>query len=87
MRGDAFLKLGITPVFGKVVRHSALATKLSRRVWEEKTKMLALKKHGKSLAEEALASEKGSVVPYVFAWFLGVPSSLLFLIFILRGCN
>jgi hypothetical protein len=32
-------------------------------------------------------SEKGSVAPYLLGWFLGVPSSVLFLIFVLRGCH
>jgi hypothetical protein len=31
-------------------------------------------------------SEKG-VIGYGILWFLGVPASLLFLIFLLRGCN
>lgn len=33
------------------------------------------------------ATEQGSVAPYVLGWFLGVPSSLLFMIFLLRGCH
>ena len=31
--------------------------------------------------------EQGSAVPYIFGWFLGVPTSVLFLIFVLRGCH
>jgi hypothetical protein len=30
---------------------------------------------------------RGSVAPYILGWFLGVPGSLLFFIFILRGCH
>ena len=30
--------------------------------------------------------EKGAI-GYIFLWILGVPASLLFLIFLLRGCN
>jgi hypothetical protein len=26
-------------------------------------------------------------IGYILAWLLGVPASLLFLIFLLRGCN
>ena len=33
----------------------------------------------------ALRSERGSVVPYIFGWLLGVPVSILFLIAILRS--
>lgn len=36
---------------------------------------------------EVVHSEQGSVVPYVFGWFLGIPTSVLFLIFVLRGCH
>jgi hypothetical protein len=32
-----------------------------------------------------LANERGSAVPYIFAWFLGVPTSILFLVFMLRA--
>ncbi len=32
-----------------------------------------------------LATERGSMVPYLFGWLLGVPTSILFLIFILRS--
>ncbi len=30
--------------------------------------------------------EKG-VIGYAFLWWLGVPATLLFIIFLLRGCN
>jgi hypothetical protein len=32
-----------------------------------------------------LASERGSALPYLLAWLLGVPTSILFMIFILRS--
>ena len=32
------------------------------------------------------ANVKGSAAPYVLGWFMGVPASVLFLIFVLRGC-
>jgi hypothetical protein len=32
-----------------------------------------------------LTSERGSALPYIFAWFLGVPTSILFLVFMLRA--
>jgi hypothetical protein len=33
-----------------------------------------------------LSSEQGAI-GYIFLWLLGVPASLLFLIFLLRGCT
>jgi uncharacterized protein YjbJ (UPF0337 family) len=33
-----------------------------------------------------LADERGAI-GYIALWFLGVPASVLFLIFLLRGCN
>ena len=35
---------------------------------------------------ERLSQENGAV-GYIFLWLLGVPASVLFLIFLLRGCN
>ena len=32
-----------------------------------------------------LANESGSALPYIFAWFLGVPTSILFLVFMLKA--
>jgi hypothetical protein len=32
-----------------------------------------------------LANEHGSALPYIFAWFLGVPTSILFLVYMLRA--
>ena len=37
-------------------------------------------------AIERLSDENGAV-GYIVMWLLGVPASLLFLIFLLRGCN
>ncbi len=34
----------------------------------------------------AMNKEKGAI-GYILLWLLGVPATLLFLIFILRGCN
>ena len=33
-----------------------------------------------------MSSEEGAI-GYIFLWFLGVPASLLFLVFLLRGCT
>ncbi len=33
-----------------------------------------------------LANEDGAV-GYMLAWLMGVPASVLFIIFLLRGCN
>lgn len=30
---------------------------------------------------------RGEIAPYILGWVLGVPSSLLFLVFVLRGCR
>ncbi len=38
------------------------------------------------LMHPARKSEQGKI-GYIFAWLLGVPASLLFLIFLLRGCT
>ena len=35
---------------------------------------------------ERLLREDGAV-GYIFMWLLGVPASVLFVIFLLRGCN
>jgi hypothetical protein len=35
---------------------------------------------------EILKSESGSALPYIFGWFMGVPVSILFLIFLVRSC-
>ena len=32
-----------------------------------------------------IANEKGSALPYIFGWLLGVPGSILFLIFLVRN--
>jgi hypothetical protein len=31
--------------------------------------------------------QEGAIAGYVIGWLLGVPASVLFLIFILRGCR
>jgi hypothetical protein len=36
--------------------------------------------------EIAMNKEKGAV-GYILMWLMGVPASVLFLIFLLRGCN
>jgi hypothetical protein len=35
---------------------------------------------------ERMMREEGAV-GYIFLWLLGVPASVLFAIFVLRGCN
>lgn len=34
-----------------------------------------------------LAEDEQGVAGYMLAWFMGVPAGILFLIFLLRGCN
>jgi hypothetical protein len=41
----------------------------------------------KTLKERQLYYKEQGAVGYILAWLLGVPASLLFLIFLLRGCN
>ena len=35
---------------------------------------------------DRIQTEKGAA-GYILLWFMGVPASVLFLIFLLRGCN
>ena len=41
----------------------------------------------KSLTERVMASDETGAIGYIFMWLLGVPASLLFVVFLLRGCN
>lgn len=41
----------------------------------------------KSLTERIIASDETGAIGYIFLWLLGVPASLLFVVFLLRGCN
>jgi hypothetical protein len=34
-----------------------------------------------------LAEAENGAIGYIAAWILGVPASILFVIFLLRGCN
>ncbi|MGE3510893.1 MAG: hypothetical protein AB7N65_18635 [Vicinamibacterales bacterium] len=34
-----------------------------------------------------VAKSEDGAIGYIAAWLLGVPASLLFIIFLLRGCN
>lgn len=38
-------------------------------------------------AEPGRVAQENGVIGYAALWFLGVPASLLFVIFLLRGCN
>lgn len=40
----------------------------------------------KDLLELYAARQEGAI-GYIVLWLLGVPASLLFLVFLLRGCN
>lgn len=40
----------------------------------------------KDLLQRLKENEEGAA-GYILAWFLGVPASVLFVIFLLRGCN
>jgi hypothetical protein len=41
----------------------------------------------KSPATLLLARDEKGAIGYILAWLLGVPASVLFVIFLLRGCN
>ena len=41
----------------------------------------------KSLLPEKLIEKQDGVIGYGIAWLLGIPVSVLFVIFLLRGCN
>jgi hypothetical protein len=41
----------------------------------------------KSLAESARQSDDTGAIGYILAWLLGVPASILFVIFLMRGCT
>ncbi len=47
--------------------------------------LLASELIGSQMRRPAFANENGSIMPYVFGWLLGVPTSILLLIFILRS--
>jgi len=34
-----------------------------------------------------LETQKGEIAPYIIGWLLGVPGSILVVIFLLRGCR
>jgi hypothetical protein len=38
------------------------------------------------MAGDAMNKEKGAI-GYILLWLMGVPATVLFLIFLLRGCN
>ncbi len=38
-------------------------------------------------ARPALVQNEQGAIGYIVAWFLGIPASVLFLIFLVRGCN
>ena len=40
----------------------------------------------KNLRRRYLDSQEGAI-GYILAWLLGIPASVLFVIFLLRGCN
>lgn len=40
----------------------------------------------RSNRQDVVKNEEGAI-GYIFLWLLGVPTSVLFLVFLLRGCN
>ena len=41
----------------------------------------------KRLSERVTAGDETGAIGYILMWLLGVPASILFVIFLLRGCN
>jgi len=41
----------------------------------------------KRIAELRLVQEAQGAIGYMLLWLMGIPASVLFLIFILRGCD
>jgi hypothetical protein len=41
----------------------------------------------KSLTDRIIASDETGAIGYILMWLMGVPASILFVIFLLRGCN
>jgi hypothetical protein len=41
----------------------------------------------KSLSEHVRSGDETGAIGYILLWIMGVPATLLFLIFLLRGCN
>ena len=41
----------------------------------------------KRLTDRMIASDETGAVGYILMWLMGVPASILFVIFLLRGCN
>ena len=41
----------------------------------------------KTLTERFREKKQEGAIGYMLLWFMGVPASLLFAIFLLRGCN
>ena len=39
------------------------------------------------ISTKRLVSDDAGAVGYIFMWLLGVPASLLFVIFLMRGCT
>ncbi len=44
-------------------------------------------KNQRTSSKPELLRAEGGAIGYMLAWFLGIPASVLFLIFLLRGCN
>jgi hypothetical protein len=58
---------------------------LQRRQVEETEQMDTNKETVHGVAN--IVRDEEGAVGYIFAWLLGVPASVLFLIFLVRGCN
>ncbi len=39
------------------------------------------------MKSKTLKQQEGKIAPYLIAWLLGVPTSILVIIFLIRGCH
>ncbi len=40
-----------------------------------------------SITRRRLLTEEDGAIGYIVLWLMGIPASILFLVFLLRGCN
>lgn len=41
----------------------------------------------KALSERVVYTQETGAIGYILMWLMGVPAGLLFLVFLVRGCN
>jgi hypothetical protein len=41
----------------------------------------------KRLSDRVVVADETGAIGYILMWLMGVPASILFLVFLVRGCN